>query len=121
MRSPATSPCTRRRSPGATASRPGAFDATWRKARVVAGAFAIDLGTVSASAAPAANGIAGTIRNAGGDVTIDGTLRDQAGVIDVTLALKPASGASETLRAMLPLLGPSDGAGGVRLDWRSNR
>jgi hypothetical protein len=99
----------------------GAFDATWQHARVVAGAFAIDLGTVSASAAPAGNGIAGAIRNAGGDVTVDGTLSDRGGIIGASLALKPASSASRMLRTMLPLLGPGDGAGGVRLTWRSER
>lgn len=99
----------------------GALEATWRDARVVAGAFAIDLGIVSIFAAPAGNGIAGTVRNAGGEVTIDGTVSDRAGVIEASLGLKPASGAPELLRTMLPLLGPGDGAGGVRLAWRGER
>lgn len=99
----------------------GAFEATWRRARAVAGPLAVNLGIVSASIAPSGGALGGTIRNSGGDVTIDGTVGERAGVIDVALALKPAQSAPEAVRTMLPMLGTSDGAGGVRLTWRSAR
>jgi general secretion pathway protein N len=99
----------------------GAFDATWQRARAVAGPVAVDLGVVSASLAPSGDSLGGIIRNTGGDVTIDGTVGERAGVIDVALALTPTASASEAVRAMLPMLGASDGAGGVHLTWRSGR
>lgn len=97
----------------------GTFDATWRRARAVAGALAVDLGIVSASLAPSGDSLGGNIRNTGGDVALDGTIGERAGTIEVVLALKPTKSAPEAVRAMLPMLGASDGAGGVRLTWRS--
>jgi hypothetical protein len=73
------------------------------------------------SIAPSGDALGGTIRNSGGDVTIDGTVGERAGVIDVALALQPTQSAPEAVRTMLPMLGASDGAGGVRLTWRSAR
>ncbi len=99
----------------------GRLDATWRRARVIAAGFALDLGTVTMSAAPAGGAVAGTIRNSGGDVAIEGTVDDRAGVVDVALTLTPTSTAPEAVRRMLLLVGPSDGAGGVRMTWRSRR
>ncbi|HEX6136148.1 MAG TPA: type II secretion system protein N [Casimicrobiaceae bacterium] len=99
----------------------GTLDATWRRARVVAGGLALDLGTVTLTAAPAGGRLAGTIRNSGGEVALDGTIDGGPAAIDVALTLKPASGAPESVRRMLPLLGPADGTGGVRIAWRSAR
>ena len=81
----------------------------------------MDLGAVSASVAPSGDSLGGIIRNTGGDVTIDGTIGERAGVIDVALTLKPTKSAPDAVRTMLPMLGASDGAGGVRLTWRSGR
>ncbi|HEY7788131.1 MAG TPA: type II secretion system protein N [Casimicrobiaceae bacterium] len=99
----------------------GVFDATWQGARIVAGQLALDLGIVSVSAVPKGDAQSGIIRNTGGDVAIDGTIDDQAGVVEVALLLKPTASASSAVRAMLPLLGIGDGAGSVRVTWRSNR
>ena len=99
----------------------GTLDATWLRARLVANGLALDLGTVRLSAAPAGERLAGTIRNSGGDIALDGTIDGSPAAIDVALTLKPANNAPESVRRMLPLLGPSDGAGGVRIGWRSAR
>jgi hypothetical protein len=96
----------------------GTFDATWQRARAVAGAFSVDLGVVSVSAVPQRGGLVATLRNIGGDVVVDGTAGEHDGALDVALGLRPASGASDAVRAMLPMLGESDGTGGVRISWR---
>ncbi|HKU85584.1 MAG TPA: type II secretion system protein N [Casimicrobiaceae bacterium] len=100
-------------------SRAGEIDATWQHARIVAGGANVDLGTVTLDSAPVDGGSAGTIRNAGGDVSIAGTFSDRAGALDVALTIAPAPTAPQSVRTLLPLLGPSDGAGGVRIAWRS--
>lgn len=99
----------------------GTFDATWQRARVVIGDVGLDLGTVTMSAAPAGDAFAGTIRNTGGDVAIAGTIDGRAGIVDAALTVTPTSSAPDAVRRALPLLGPSDGAGGVRIAWRSGR
>jgi hypothetical protein len=99
----------------------GTFAATWEHARVGAGPWVVDLGHVTANGAPAGDGLAGTVRGAGGDVTIDGTLDVSAGIMRASLEVAPAPGASDAVRAMLPLLGPVDQAGRVAIAWRSDR
>lgn len=99
----------------------GTLDATWQRARAANAIAALDLGTVSMSAAPAGDGLAGTVRNTGGDVAIGGTVGSRAGTIDAELTVAPTPSAPEGVRQALPLLGPPDGAGGVRLAWRSGR
>lgn len=99
----------------------GTLDVTWQHAGVAAAALSLDLGRVNAHIAPAGDGVAGDVRNAGGDVAVDGTVALRGGIIDVSIALKPTRQASDALRAMLPLLGPPDAAGGIRLAWRSDQ
>lgn len=99
----------------------GTLEATWQPASIVAGAQPIDLGRVVLNARPAADGVAGTVRNAGGDLAIDGSLSMHAGATSVSVKLSPTASASPALRAMLSLLGPADPAGAVTLTWRSDR
>lgn len=99
----------------------GSLDAQWGRARLSIGGLPLDLGTVSLSAASAADGLAGSVRNDGGDLRVTGTLGEHAGVAELALLLTPAAGASEVVRGLLPLLGTSDGSGGVRVTWRSRR
>jgi hypothetical protein len=99
----------------------GSVNATWENARLVSAATVVDLGTVSLTASPTGNGVAGTVRNTGGDVAIDGTLTDRTGVLEAILTLKPAGAAPDAVRSVLPLLGVPDGSGGARVTWRSGR
>ena len=101
------------------ASRAGEVDATWQRARIVAGGANVDLGTVTLDSAPVDGGSTGTIRNDGGDVSITGTFSDRAGMLDASLTIAPAPAAPQSLRTLLPLLGPPDGSGGVRIAWHS--
>ena len=96
----------------------GAFDARWQAAGVVAGGFVLDLGIVSASAATKNDVLAGTIANSGGDIALDGTVEQHRRAVGASLDLKPRASAPDAVRVMLPLLGASDGAGGVRVEWR---
>jgi len=98
----------------------GTLDATWQHAAIVAAASPIDLGRVVASVRPAADGLGGSVRNAGGDVAIDGTVSTHADVTSASIKLAPTARASQALRAMLPLLGAIDDAGTVTLTWRSD-
>jgi hypothetical protein len=99
------------------ASRAGEVDATWQRARIVAGGANVDLGTVTLDSAPADGGTTGTIRNDGGDVSIAGTFSDRAGALDASLTIAPMPAAPQSVRTLLPLLGPPDGSGGVRIAW----
>lgn len=99
------------------ASRAGEVDATWQRARIVAGGTRVDLGTVTLDSAPIDGGTTGTIRNDGGDVSIAGTFSDRAGVLDASLTIAPMPAAPHSVRTLLPLLGPPDGSGGVRIAW----
>ena len=101
--------------------RTGGVNARWDRARVAAGAEAMDLGTVSLATAPGANPLAGTIRNVAGDIAIDGTFADRAGVLDVTLSLRPTAAAPDIVHRTLAMLGTPDATGGVRVAWRSDR
>lgn len=101
------------------ASRAGEIDATWQRARIVAGGANVDLGTVTLDSAPVDGGSTGTIRNDGGDVSIAGTFSDRAGTLDASVTIAPAPAAPQSVRTLLPLLGPPDGSGGVRIAWRS--
>lgn len=101
--------------------RSGELNATWERARVVSGETIVDLGTVTLIAAPAGAGVAGTIRNAGGDVAVSGTLADRGGVLDAALTLQANPTAPDGVRNLLPLLGTADGSGGVQIRWHSNR
>jgi hypothetical protein len=104
------------------ASISGSFAAQWRRARVVAGAVIVDLGTVALTTSPSQGGrLAGTIRNDGGDVVIDGALTADTGAIDVAMTLVPGASVSDALRQALPMLGVPDGSGGVKVTWRSGR
>jgi hypothetical protein len=98
----------------------GTFAVTWDHARIGAGPLVVDLGQVTANGALAGDGLAGTVRGSGGDVTIDGTLGVSAGVMRASLELTPAPGAPDAVRAVLPLLGPVDQAGRVAIEWRSD-
>ena len=98
----------------------GAFDATWQQASVIAGGFAVDLGSVSAKGTPLPDGVAATLRNTGGDLAIGGSVAARGGLVDASLELTPTSVAPQPLRAMLPLLGHSDASGRVRVGWRSD-
>jgi hypothetical protein len=100
-------------------SRAGEIDASWQRARIVASGTDVDLGTVTLDSAPVDGGSAGTIRNAGGDVSIAGTFSDRAGMLDASVTITPAATAPQSIRTLLPLLGPPDGSGGVRIAWRS--
>ena len=99
----------------------GSLDATWQRASIVAGAQPIDFGRVDLNVRPAADGLAGTLRNAGGDVTIDGSVAVRGGATTTSMKLAPAASASQALRAMLALLGPTDASGAVTLAWQSDR
>ena len=99
----------------------GSLDAKWGRARLRVGGLPVDLGTVSLSAASATHGVAGSVRNDGGDLRITGTVGAQSGVVELALLLTPTAGASDVVRGLLPLLGAPDGSGGVRLTWRSRR
>ena len=101
------------------AARAGEIDATWQRARIVASGVDVDLGTITLHSAPVDGGSAGTIGNVGGDVSITGTLSDRAGTLDTSMTITPAPAAPESVRTLLPLLGAPDGAGGVRIAWRS--
>jgi hypothetical protein len=98
----------------------GTVNATWHDARVAVGDAVVSLGAVVLATAPAGERLAGTIRNSGGDVTIDGTLAGRPGALDATLALRPNATAPDAVRRLLPLLGAPDD-GGVRIAWRSDR
>jgi hypothetical protein len=102
------------------AGRFGALGAEWRRARIVAGARVLDFGTV-AVAAPAGDKLAGTIRNAGGDVALDGSFGERSGALEAMLVLRPSPSATDDVRALVQSLGAPDGAGGVRVAWRSDR
>ena len=98
----------------------GAFDATWRHGGIVAGGYVVDVGDVSAKGTPLPDGVAVTLRNAGGDIVIEGNVNARGNVIDASLELAPTSRAPDALRAMLPLLGRADPSGHVRVAWRSD-
>ncbi len=98
----------------------GTIDATWQHARIDAGA-PIDLGRVVADAKPAADGLSGNVRNAGGDLAIDGNVALHGNVVSASFKLRPTARASQAVRAMLPLLGAADSTGAVTLAWRSDR
>jgi len=98
----------------------GTIDATWQHARIVAGA-PIDLGRVLADAKPVADGLAGTVRNAGGDLAVDGSVALHGNIVSASFKLAPTARASQAVRAMLPLLGAVDSTGAVTLAWRSDR
>ena len=100
-------------------ARSGEIDATWQRARIVAGGTNVDLGTVTFDSAPVDGGSSGTIRNVGGDVIVAGNLSDRAGTLDASVTVTPAPAAPQSVRTLLPLLGAPDGAGGVRVAWRS--
>jgi len=97
----------------------GALNARWERARVVAGEYVLDLGTVALSMPD--TGAAATVRNSGGDVAIGGTIAARRGAIDVELVLTPTGTTSDPVRRILPLLGAPDSAGGVRIVWHSER
>lgn len=99
----------------------GELEATWERARVAIGEALVDLGTITVVGAPAGDGMAGTIRNAGGDVAVSGTLAERGGVIDAAVALSPRPAASDSARNALLLLGAPDGSASVRFAWRSDR
>ena len=98
----------------------GTIDATWQHARIAAGA-PLDLGRVEVHAKPVAGGVAGSVRNAGGDLAIDGSVALHGNVASAALKLTPTAAASQAVRAMLPLLGAPDRTGAVTLAWRSDR
>jgi hypothetical protein len=100
------------------ASRTGEIDATWKHARVVADTANVDLGTVTFDSTPVDGGMAGSIRNVGGDVAVAGTLSDRAGALEASVTLTPTPAAPQAVRTILPMLGAPDGAGGVRIAWR---
>jgi hypothetical protein len=108
---------------GRTAS--GTLDAHWNGARVVAGALALDLGTVTLSSAPNATdrapGLTAVVRNTGGDVAIDGTITDRDGTLDVALSLAPTASAPAAIGQLLPLIGARDDNGRAQIRWRSDR
>ena len=99
----------------------GTLDATWQAASILVGAQPIVLGRVVVNARPVADGVEGTVRNAGGDLAVDGNLALRHGIANLTLKLAPTTRASPALRAMLPLIGPPDAAGAVTLTWQSAR
>ena len=101
------------------ASRAGEVDATWQRARIVAGGANVDLGTVTLDSAPVDGGSTGTIRNDGGDVSIAGTFSDRAGMLDASVTIAPTPAAPQSVRTLLPLLGAPDASGGVRIAWHS--
>ena len=102
-------------------STSGTIDVTWQPATIVAGVLPIDLGRVAATGRPAGAAIAGTLRNAGGELAVDGSGSLRGAVADGSLKLTPTASASAALRALLALLGRPDDAGAVTLTWRSDR
>jgi hypothetical protein len=98
----------------------GTLDATWQQAAIVAGVLPVDLGRVAAGIAPANDGLAGTVRNVGGDVAIDGKLSVRGDIVEVSMTLAPTPRASEALRTTLSLLGRADAEGRVQIDWRGD-
>jgi hypothetical protein len=99
----------------------GAVDAKWANARVVAGDTIVDLGSVSLTTNPATQPPTASIRNAGGDVSVDGTIIDRGSVIEGSVVLRPAPTASVAVRNALSTLGASDATGAVRITWRDDR
>lgn len=99
----------------------GSFDATWMRARIVAGPSSVDLGRVVAHGAPEGDGIAGVVHNEGGDVAVSGTFTARADTVETSLDLSPRSSATEATRTLLDMLGPADDTGHVRLHWQSRR
>ena len=88
------------------------------------GAVIVDLGTVTLSTAAGGPPPARGLGNTGGDGGRDGTGAARApgrGVLDATVTVRPGAAAPEAVRALLPSLGTPDGAGGVRVAWRSDR
>ncbi|MEO8536249.1 MAG: type II secretion system protein N [Betaproteobacteria bacterium] len=99
----------------------GALDAQWIGASIATGPLTASLGTVSFALSSIADGVSGTVRNDGGDVSIDGVITGSGRRVEAALTLKANPGASDGLRALLPLLGPTDNAGNVRVAWSGRR
>ena len=103
----------------------GTLDARWIDARVVAGTFSLDLGTVTLASTPnatdRAHALATVVHTTGGDVAVDGTLSDRDGVVDVAVSLAPTATAPEAVRQLVPLLGARDAGGHAQIRWRSDR
>lgn len=99
----------------------GSFDATWTRARIVAGPASVDLGRVVARGTPDGDGIGGVVRNEGGDVAVSGTFAAKADTVETSVDLSPRSSATEATRALLGMLGPADGTAHVRLHWQSRQ
>ena len=103
----------------------GTLDARWNGARVVAGMLALDLGTVTLSAAPnvpdPTPALTAVVRNTGGDVAIDGTITDRDGAVEVALSLAPTPSAPAAIGQLLPLIGARDVGGRAQIRWRSDR
>ena len=99
----------------------GNIDATWARARVVAGDTAFDLGTVALKAVAAGNRWSGSVQNSGGNVAVTGTIVVDADHTRGTLDLRPDATASATVRNALAPLGAPDGTGGVRITWQNPR
>jgi hypothetical protein len=97
----------------------GDVDATWTRARVVAGDAVLDLGSVAMKSSAATNGWTSAVGNRGGNVTVTGTIDGGSGGTIGALDLRPAANASDAVRNALALLGPPDGSGGVHVAWRS--
>jgi general secretion pathway protein N len=102
-------------------ARSGNLRVVWARAGVVAGDTLVDLGNVSLDTRTEGDRLAGTIRNAGGDVAVDGKLAIAVDAIDVSATVRPQAMASEKLRNALSRLGVPDAAGGVQIEFHERR
>ena len=93
----------------------------WRNARlVVAGASAVELGTVSATLTAAGDRLGGPIRNEGGDVDVGGDVTLTApAALDVALTVHPRAGSASPLVRSLDAIATPDN-GGWRIRWRGD-
>ena len=99
----------------------GNVDATWARARVVAGNAVFDLGTVELKSVAASNRWSTSVRNTGGNVAVLGTIIVDAGHAGGTLELRPDASASAAVRNALAQLGVRDDKGGIRITWQNPR
>lgn len=99
----------------------GNVDATWTRARVVAGDAVFDLGTVVLKSVAGSNRWSASVQNTGGNVAVAGTIVVGAAGTSGTLELRPDASASAAVRNVLARLAVPDETGGVRITWQNPR
>ena len=99
----------------------GNVDATWARARVVAGDAVVDLGTVALKSTASGNRWSASVENTGGNVAVTGTMVIGAANSSGTLELQPEPTASGAVRNVLARLGAPNERGSVRITWQNSR